>query len=391
MKPWAILASTLLVGLALGVGGTILLPPAIEPYLASALRAPRRPVEGQVIGKQREEGHVLLKVQTDDALILATFTKKVPEIDLLVEQGDSIILALPNTGPFVDDPVITEYVNRVGQNIVLHSDAKVPFTIKVIDSDEVNAFALPGGFFYVNKGLILAADNEAEVAGVMAHEIAHVCARHAVENQAKGNALQLGAIIGSIFLGGIPGLIYQNTAGLGLLAVFLRFSRAAESEADRLGVQYMYAAGYDPNAMSTMFEKLAAQNKKKPGLIAKAFATHPQTVDRLQASRALVARFPEREEYVLSTSEFQRVKARLFRLSNAKASTAGDLADENGQPKRPTLKRRQPTDDPTANGTGTTTGDSTQQKTEEPPKLKRRDQTPPPAQPQQTPPPSVQP
>jgi predicted Zn-dependent protease len=161
----------------------------------------------------------------------------------------------------------------------------------------------------------------------------------------------------------------------------LKFSRAAETEADKLGVQYMYAAGYDPGAMSTMFEKLAAQNKKKPGFISKAFSTHPQSVDRVETTRALVARFPDREEYVLSTSEFQRVKARLLRLSNAKASTAGDLTDENGAPKRPTLKRRQPTpDDPSA----TTTGDQ-QPKKEEPPQLKRRDQTP---APQQTPPPS---
>ena len=314
------------------------------------------------------------------------WAKMAGSLEKEVALGRQLAAQIDREAKFVDDPIITEYVNRVGQNIVLHSDAKVPFTIKVIDSDEVNAFALPGGFFYVNKGLLLAADNEAEVAGVMAHEIAHVCARHAVENQAKGNAMQIGALIGSIFTGGIVGMVYQNLAGFGLLAAFMSFSRAAESEADKLGVQYMYAAGYDPNSMSTMFEKLAAQNKKKPGFIAKAFATHPQSVDRLQTSRQLVARFPEREEYVLSTSEFQRVKARLFRLSNAKVSTTGDLADENGQPKRPTLKRRQPTDDPTATGT---TGDQTQtqQKTEEPPKLKRRDQTPPPAQPQQTPPP----
>ncbi len=314
------------------------------------------------------------------------WAKMAGSLEKEVALGRQLAAEIDREAKFVDDPVITEYVNRVGQNIVLHSDAKVPFTIKVIDSDEVNAFALPGGFFYVNKGLLLAADNEAEVAGVMAHEIAHVAARHAVENQAKGNAMEIGAMIGSIFTGGIVGMVYQNLAGFGLLAAFMSFSRAAESEADKLGVQYMYAAGYDPNAMSTMFEKLAAQNKKKPGFIAKAFATHPQSVDRLQTSRQLVARFPEREEYVLSTSEFQRVKARLFRLSNAKASTAGDLADENGQPKRPTLKRRQPTDDPTA----TPTGDQTQpqqQKTEEPPKLKRRDQTP---EPQQTPPPSDQ-
>ena len=277
---------------------------------------------------------------------------------------------------FIDDPVITEYVNRVGQNVVLHSDAKIPFTIKVIDSDEVNAFALPGGFFYVNKGLILAADNEAEVAGVMAHEIAHVNARHVMENIAKANLWQGAAMVGSIFLGGIPGLVYQNTAGLGLAALFSKFTRDAEREADTLGVQYLYAAGYDPSAMGTMFEKLAAKNKKKPGFLAKTFSSHPQSVDRLEASNMLVSRFPEREEYVVSTSEFQRVKGRLLRLSNAKASTAGDIAGtgEDGQPRRPTLKRRQPAPD-----AGTPTGtdsQGTESKPNDAPKLKRRGDAP---------------
>ncbi|HEU5459689.1 MAG TPA: M48 family metallopeptidase, partial [Pyrinomonadaceae bacterium] len=225
-----------------------------------------------------------------------------------VRIGRELAAEVDRQAKFVDDPIITEYVNRVGQNIVLHSDAKVPFTIKVIDSDEVNAFALPGGFFYVNKGLLLAADNEAELAGVMAHEIAHVAARHAVENQAKGTLLEYAAIAGSIFIGGIPGMIYQNTAGIGLLGIFMKFSRSAEEEADKLGVQYMYAAGYDPGAMATMFEKLEAKNKKKPGFIARAFATHPAPPDRRAAALALAARFPENEEYVISSSEFQRVK-----------------------------------------------------------------------------------
>jgi hypothetical protein len=291
-----------------------------------------------------------------------------------VALGRELAMQIDREAKFIDDPVITEYVNRVGQNIVLHSDAKVPFTIKVIDSDEVNAFALPGGFFYVNKGLILAADNEAELAGVMAHEIAHVAARHAVENQAKANAMQYGAIIGSIFLGGIPGMIFQNTAGLGMLAAFMKFSRAAEAEADNLGVQYLYAAGYDPSAMATMFEKLDAKNKKKPGLISRAFASHPQPPDRRAASIALVAKFPEREEYIVSTSEFQRVKARLMRLSNARATTAGDIAGGgDGTPGRPTLKRRAPSSDDS-----TVTPDSNDQKPSEkqpsdPPKLKRND------------------
>jgi predicted Zn-dependent protease len=286
-----------------------------------------------------------------------------------VRLGRELAAEVDRQAKFVDDPTITEYVNRVGQNIVLHSDSKVPFTIKVIDSDEVNAFALPGGFFYVNKGLILAADNEAELAGVMAHEIAHVAARHAVENQTKASLLEYGAIAGSIFLGGIPGMIYQNTAGIGLLGIFMKFSRGAEEEADKLGVQYMYAAGYDPGAMATMFEKLEAKNKKKPGLIARAFASHPAPPDRRASALALAARFPEHDEYVISSSEFQRVKGRLLRLSNARASTAGAIAagDDSGAPGRPTLKRRQPTPDET-----TTTPEGEQQK-EAPPKMKKTD------------------
>jgi predicted Zn-dependent protease len=290
-----------------------------------------------------------------------------------VAQGRQIAAEIDRQAKFIDDPVITEYVNRVGQNIVNHSDAKIPFTIKVIDTDEVNAFALPGGFFYVNKGLILAADNEAELAGVMAHETAHVAARHYAETQTKGMFAQIGLIAGSIFLGGIPGMILQNTAGIAAGAGFAKFSRNDESEADRLGVQYLYAAGYDPTAMSTMFEKLESLNKKKPGFLARTFASHPQSIDRLEASKALVARFPEHEEYVLSTSEFQRVKNRLLRLSNAKASTTSDLNDktDSGQ-QRPTLKRRTPgTDDDT-------TTDKPAEKKDGPPTLKKTTPPPPP-------------
>src|SRR5258705_4910837 len=296
-----------------------------------------------------------------------------------VRQGREAAAEVDRQAKFIEDPLITEYVNRVGQNIVLHSDAKVPFTIKVIDSDEVNAFALPGGFFYVNKGLLLAADNEAELAGVMAHEIAHVAARHAVENQTKATLLEYAALGGSIFLGGIPGMIYQNTAGIGLLGMFMKFSRGAEEEADRLGVQYMYAAGYDPGAMATMFEKLEAKNKKKPGFISRAFATHPAPPDRRASAQALAARFPEHDEYVISSSEFQRVKGRLLRLSNARASTAGAIqAGDDGAPGRPTLERRQPTPEDTT----TTTPDGEQKPAEQaPPKLKRNDGTKPPDKP----------
>ena len=268
----------------------------------------------------------------------------------------------------------TQYIQALGKRLVntIPADRSWPFQFHVVQQKEINAFALPGGPMFVNIGTITAADNEAELAGVMAHEIAHVAARHAVENQTKASLLEYAALGGSIFLGGIPGMIYQNTAGIGLLGIFMKFSRGAEEEADRLGVQYMYAAGYDPGAMATMFEKLEAKNKKKPGLISRAFSTHPAPPDRRASALALAARFPEHEEYVISSSEFQRVKNRLLRLSNARASTAGAIAagDDNGAPGRPTLKRRQPTPD---DSTTTTPDGGEQQQKDAPPKLKKTD------------------
>nr|AUN37203.1 peptidase M48 Ste24p [uncultured bacterium] len=293
--------------------------------------------------------------------------------------GRQLALEVEQQSKLVDDPIITEYVNRVGQNIVLHSDAKIPFTIKVIDSDEVNAFALPGGFFFVNRGLILAADNESELAGVMAHEIAHVAARHAMENQGKGTAMQYGMLAGIIFGGPIASAVLQNGGGIIGALGMLKFSRGAEEEADKLGVQYLYASGYDPTGMSTMFEKLASQNKKKPGSLAKLFATHPQSLDRRDTSLQLVARFPEKEEYVISTSEFQRVKSHLMKLTNAKAGVSTDY--DEGDDSKPTLKKRQPdAPDKTDSDTGSSSSSS-----DGPPKLKKR------GEPDPTPTPSPQP
>src|SRR5437762_8623157 len=194
--------------------------------------------------------------------------------------------------------VVTEYVNRIGQNLVRNSDSKVPFTIKVIDSDQVNAFALPGGFFYVNSGLVLAADNEAELAGVMAHEIAHVAACHIAREQTRGQLANL-ASIPLIFVGGGIGYAVQSAAGLALPVTFMKFSRGFEAEADYLGLQYMYKAGYEPQAFVNFFEKVEAQEKKKPGTLSKAFASHPQTPDRVEASQKEIASIlPAREQYL---------------------------------------------------------------------------------------------
>jgi beta-barrel assembly-enhancing protease len=255
----------------------------------------------------------------------------------------------------VQDPVVTEYVNRIGQNLVRNSDARVPFTIKVVDSDEINAFALPGGFFYVNSGLILAADEEAELAGVMAHEIAHVAARHATRQMTRAQIANL-ATIPLIFVGGGLGYAIQSAASLALPMTFLKFSRGFEAEADYLGLQYMYATGYDPQAFIAFFEKVQAKEKKKPGSLAKAFATHPQTPDRIGKSQEEIAKIlPARDQYIDDTSEFQVVKARLAALENRhkvedkkenrptlRRTTADNRQDDgkSNDDDRPTLKKR---------------------------------------------------
>ncbi len=261
---------------------------------------------------------------------------------------------------FVDDPIVTEYVNRIGQNIALNSDAKVPFTIRVVDSEEINAFALPGGFFFVNKGLILAADNESEIVGVMAHEIAHVAARHGTEQVSKGQLINFGSIP-LIFLGGPIGIAARSAANLAIPLTFLKFSRNAENEADILGAQYAWASGYDPMGMVTVFEKLSKKEKK----VSSVFSDHPATGDRATTVRNLINRFPDKDEYLINSSDFNKVKARLLALSGRPANGGDPLGGNDG---RPTLKRRQGD-----NGTGDVNSDN--QPSDSPqgrPTLKRR-------------------
>ncbi len=260
----------------------------------------------------------------------------------------------------VTDPVVNEYVNRIGQNLVRNSDAQVPFTIKVIDSDEVNAFALPGGFFYVNSGLILTADEEAELAGVMAHEIAHVAAHHYARQMTRAQWARLGTIP-LIFVGGGVGYAVYEAAGFGIPLTFMKFQRNFEAEADYLGLQYMYKTGYDPQAFVTFFEKIQAKEKKKPGTLAKAFASHPQTPDRIEKSQEEIGRIlPARAQYVVSTSEFDEVKARLAAIENRHK-----VLDEKDSSK-PSL-RRTSTNDKSGNDKGSTSSDDDR------PTLKRRD------------------
>jgi predicted Zn-dependent protease len=278
-------------------------------------------------------------------------------IESEIRMGKEYATQIEASLKLVTDPTINEYINRVGQNLVRNSDAKVPFTIKVVDSDVINAMALPGGFFYVNSGLILAADNEAELAGVMAHEIAHVAARHTTRQLTRYQFINY-ASLPLIFVGGGIGLAAREAAGIGIPMTFLKFSRGFEAEADYLGIQYMYKAGYDPNEFVNFFEKIQAQEKKKPGSMAKVFTDHPQTPDRITKSQEEIATIlPAKEQYIETTSEFNDMKSRLAAIENR------HKVDDANNPNKPSLRRGQQT--------ASKDGDK---KDDDRPTLKRRDQ-----------------
>jgi beta-barrel assembly-enhancing protease len=277
--------------------------------------------------------------------------------------GKGLAQEVERSSKMIDDPVVTEYVNRVGQNLVRNSDARVPFTIKVIDSDEVNAFALPGGFFYVNSGLILRAQEESELAGVMAHEISHVTARHGTKNATKGEMMQL-ATIPLMLLGPVGWAGYGLYEGLNIAIplTYLKFSRDSEREADFLGLQYMYKAGYDPNAFVTFFERIQADEKRRPGTIPKVFSTHPPTPDRIEAAQKEIARIlPNKPEYIVTTSEFDSVKGRLRNIMFARKV-------QDNAPGKPTLRTRTEQTDKQK----TQTGNDPNSTDDDRPTLKRR-------------------
>lgn len=286
-----------------------------------------------------------------------------------IAMGKQYAMEIERQAKIVDDPIIAEYVNRVGQNLVRNSDVKVPVSIKVLETDEPNAMALPGGFFFVNTGLLKLAQNESEVAGVMGHELAHIAARHATRQMTRAGIVNLATIPMMILGGGWAMYGIYQASNLLIPMTFLKFSREFESEADRLGLQYMYKAGYDPNGFVDMFERLESMEKRKPGTISKMFTSHPPTGDRIVKVQEITAKYlKEKPEYVVTTSEFDDVRDRLMMLENRRKSTASD------DPNRPRLRKA-----PGASTTSTIDGDDTsnQQTKEgddERPTLKRRDQ-----------------
>ncbi len=278
--------------------------------------------------------------------------------------GKQLAQQVERQSKVINDPVISEYVNRIGQNLVRNSDAKVPFTIKVLEDPTVNAFALPGGFFFVDSGLILKSDSEAELAGVMAHEIAHVAARHGTRNATRGQIAQL-ATIPLIFMGGAAAYGIYEASGLLVPMAFLKFNRGEEAEADFLGVQYMYKTGYDPTAFVDFFEKVESIEKRKPGTMSKLFSTHPPTDDRIKKSQTEISELKPKPEYVVTTSEFNNVKARLAMLENERRpdKTADD-------PNKPTLRRNPNSNTPIEDETDPSKKSKGDE--EDRPKLKRR-------------------
>lgn len=280
--------------------------------------------------------------------------------------GKQYATEIDHSAKIITDPVVNEYVNRVAQNIARNSDLKIPLTVKVIDAPGLNAFALPGGFLYVNSGLLMAADEEAQMAGVIAHEIAHVAARHWASQMTKATILQY-AMLPLIFTPMSYGVYYGVMEAYmnGVPLAFLKFSRGAESEADYLGMQYLYKSGYDPNSYITVFSKVIEEERRSPGSVPKVFMDHPPTPDRIVAlDRQMKEALPAKNQYLVSTSEFDDVKSRLkIVTSNRKKGK-----DENA----PTLRKRQESET-----TSTTTSDQGQGKDQsgddKPPVLRRRD------------------
>ena len=230
-------------------------------------------------------------------------------VDEEKELGTKFTAEIEKQRQVVTDPEVNGYVDRVGKRLITGArEVPFPFTFKVIKDDSVNAFAVPGGHIYVHTGLIKAAASEEELAGVMAHEINHVVARHGTRQltQQYGYGLVL-----QLVLGDNPNMLAQLAASLFGKAGMMHYSREMESQADYLGVETMYKAGFNPEGMVTFFAKLEQPNQAPPGQLTKFFSSHPYTADRLQSVRSEIATLPPKAYRPEDPETFMRIKARL--------------------------------------------------------------------------------
>ncbi len=371
MKRISMQIIAILIAAVLYVGPAMSIPQAPQPPASQPQKTPETAPQDKSSGKSQSQDSKPDKKNKKDSKndIEAIGNRNTGKginfysLEKEIALGKGMAQEVERSAKLIEDPVVVDYVNRVGQNLVRNSDARVPFTIKVIDSDQVNAFALPGGFFFVNSGLILRAQEESELAGVMAHEIAHVTLRHGTRNETKGQLMQL-ASIPLILLGpgGWAGYGIYEAMQFAVPLTYLKFNRNSEAEADYYGLEYMYKAGYDPNSYVTFFERVQADERRQPGSIPKVFSTHPPTPERIQHTQKEIAQIlPNRDRYIVSTSEFDAVKARLRGLMSARKAEAG--------PDKPTLRTRTEQEKDKKAQTQTKPGDTTD---DERPTLKRR-------------------
>ncbi len=226
--------------------------------------------------------------------------------------GKQLSIEVQRQAKIVDDPIISEYVNRLGQNLVRNSDVTFPVTFKLIEADEINAFTLPGGYIFINTALFELSGNEAELAAAIAHEIGHAAARHATRQASRDKLMNIGTLPLAILAG--PAARLAMNAAMPMAS--MKFSREFENEADLLGIEYLWKAGYDPTASIDLFEALASTEKRQPGSVAKLFRSHPLTPDRIEKTQKNIDKLlPANAQYVLNTSEYEEVRSRLEEIT----------------------------------------------------------------------------
>lgn len=232
-----------------------------------------------------------------------------------IELGQQYAAEINRQLPIVDDPVVNRYINLLGNEIARQGQRQIAYSFYVVNTDAVNAFALPGGFIYINRGLIERTANLAELAGVVAHEVAHVEERHGVEQLERMQRANLGLNLAYILLGRAPGTLEQGAIQIGGAAVFASYSRGAEAEADALAVRLLVDAGINPTGLVTFFMKLLEERQRRPSTLEQWFSTHPLTEDRIAAVRQDVNRIPAStlNRLTVNTPQYEEMKSRLRR------------------------------------------------------------------------------
>ena len=224
--------------------------------------------------------------------------------------------------PMVNDAQVVSYVNQLGRQIASHGQRGLNYRFYVVNSDVVNAFAVPGGYVYVNRGLIERQGNMSELAGVLAHEISHVELRHSIQQMEKLQGANMGITLASVLLGRQPGNVAATGINVAGSAIFASFSRGDENEADANAIPLLLATKINPNGLVTMFQRLLSMEKTQPGALSRWFSTHPTTQDRVDQTRARINAIPAAQMRGLTNdaNAFHSIQTRLRRMPAAPKS-----------------------------------------------------------------------